>query len=725
IPAKAGIHNPKIETTTPSLFRRAFNWLISVPAPMAAEWEIELVPLTGWRAEDYQDSRGITDVHEADGILYLDMNLEGKHHNKSKGEIYFDFPVIKNLSEGKIVLKLRAPPGFVLNKKNGVEIYLKDINWNVQYDDRTIITQSGEWITIEYMPTTRDEDPQNLTDPGFDPSNLRRIGVKFAINSSTSDTFKGLVEVKDVQIVPVTKQIVTTKSVNVYRDKAKEVTSVSEQKFAEKSGASFYLWLYEKTIGVSGTGVSVYYDRILEKFKRMSVDVARVWLTIGSKNTSGIKYAADGMPIRFKDFEQAVEDLVNLIKIGKETETRLILVLHNYDLAEAHKDVLEDPEKAKKLIELDRQLLTAAKAKLGADWDKYVSAIEVMNEPDQSEASTGSVQGFVKAGNTVIRSLDKPVSMAAGELGKAGFLISMLEDGDIFQIHWYYDFHEKPTGKAMFSELRKNVGRFNLPDGVKVKVVVGEAQPNIGDRSIIREVMAATRESGAEEVWMWFDDKANPEYKIDFEDYKKAREEMSAGKEKKLAPAPAVKKTPAPTASHVPTPSVAPQKLKPLQMGKVPAKPVITPGKATGPPPVKKITPAPRVPLPTPAFTHVPVPDLTKITQDIGKIAETLFGKANVEKLKKNLPARYTTFLIELRRLGDRQSDVVGKLQKNLKETPDTQFGQNTARALRTALLLNDLNKALSEYIKDPNQTTETVFLSAMNPFRLHDITPV
>ncbi|MFH1310672.1 MAG: hypothetical protein ABIH85_08370, partial [Candidatus Omnitrophota bacterium] len=107
-------------------------------------------------------------------------------------------------------------------------------------------------------------------------------------------------------------------------------------------------------------------------------------------------------------------------------------------------------------------------------------------------------------------------------------------------------------------------------------------------------------------------------------------------------------------------------------------------------------------------------------TQDIGKIAETLFGKANVEKLKKNLPARYTTFLIELRRLGDRQSDVVGKLQKNLKETPDTQFGQNTARALRTALLLNDLNKALSEYIKDPNQTTETVFLSAMNPFRLH-----
>ena len=147
------------------------------------------------------------------------------------------------------------------------------------------------------------------------------------------------------------------------------------------------------------------------------------------------------------------------------------------------------------MIALDMGLLKRAMALLGED-SRYVEAIEVMNEPDNAPTAISNVQRFVEKGVDEIRkTTGKPVSLGMGKLDKAGYFIPLLKPGDIFQIHWFYNNMEMPQNLPQFSELKKNVGGLNLPEGVKV--IIGEAQPNIGRQSIVPGAVGAARESGS------------------------------------------------------------------------------------------------------------------------------------------------------------------------------------------------------------------------------------
>ncbi|MFH1846334.1 MAG: hypothetical protein ABH869_02120, partial [Candidatus Omnitrophota bacterium] len=321
-------------------------------------------------------------------------------------------------------------------------------------------------------------------------------------------------------IVPCTEIIPGAEWQDVYSEEPITVTPVDAVTFIGNSGAAFYLWQYERAIGTED-GITKNYSDIYDQFEDLNVDVARVLLVIGSKDTSGINYDENGMPIGFKDFDKAVEDLVNLIEIAEKTDTKLTLVLHNHDIVDTHKDVLEDPLKTVALIKLDRLLLEAVKAQVGTDW-QYVQDIEIMNEPDNAAVHTYYAQEFVKAGHRMIREhIGKPISLGIGNVVNIGNWLSsdMLQSGDTFQLHFYNN-----DLYTLLLDLKNNIGRFNIPEGVRF--VYGEVQANMGNNSIITDVFPATKESGVQGVYFWFDNRENPQYTFNPVDFQQSAKKM-------------------------------------------------------------------------------------------------------------------------------------------------------------------------------------------------------
>ena len=152
------------------------------------------VDLTGghWVSETYKDSCGIKEVGRKGSTLRLRADLKGRDPERSKGEAYVPVSLIrKNFSGKKVTMKIRVPMGFAGRGLHGVQIFAKDANWKVQYMQWREVERAGEWITLEYIPTAYDVDQQGYTQEGFDPANIKRIGIKFAINDSTTDIFKG------------------------------------------------------------------------------------------------------------------------------------------------------------------------------------------------------------------------------------------------------------------------------------------------------------------------------------------------------------------------------------------------------------------------------------------------------------------------------------------------------------------------------------------------------
>ncbi|MFH1846738.1 MAG: hypothetical protein ABH869_04200, partial [Candidatus Omnitrophota bacterium] len=262
----------KIQTITDRLANFAMgtlNWIMSVRSSSEAAFlELEeTIPLTGWEPEPWFDSQGVIDVFDENDMLKIEVDLEGQHDNKSKGEIYFDFIEIlgklKDLTNKKIILKIKVPLAFAWNQENGIEVFAKDENWNAQYSCRTKITQSGEWIQIEYTPvsyglaTVKEyKSKTEWTNEGFDPSKIRRIGIKFVIDEKSTDTVTtynqdksikdGYIEAKDIKIVPCTEIIPGAEWQDVYSEEPITVTPVDAVTFIGNSGAAFYLWQYER-----------------------------------------------------------------------------------------------------------------------------------------------------------------------------------------------------------------------------------------------------------------------------------------------------------------------------------------------------------------------------------------------------------------------------------------------------------------------------------------------
>lgn len=297
---------------------------------------------------------------------------------------------------------------------------------------------------------------------------------------------------------------------------------VSFKDFQHSSGASFYLPMYGQTIGTP-FGVSARYDAVLSQFEQRKTPLSRVWLTLGSdiKNSDGsyapanLHYAQDGMPLEWFDEDQAVEDILSLVDIAAQTQTKVILTLHSSDLYKRHADVLLDPQKRTRLIELDRQLLSLAFSKLSPQQKKWIAYVEMVNEPDHLARETDLVatQMFVAEGIDMLREVtEKPISIGPAKQYNLGYWLPFLKAGDQLQVHWYHTSEQKKDD-AYLSHLT-DIRALNIPENTTV--ILGEAQGNIGDTNIMDSVHKKAYECGYDGVLFWLDNHTSqPKYRFD------------------------------------------------------------------------------------------------------------------------------------------------------------------------------------------------------------------
>lgn len=94
------------------------------------------------------------------------------------------------------------PCGFVgeSERPNGIQIFVKDDQWRSQYSTWENATRCGIF-TIDFAPTVGGDDAA-FTDPGFDPTRVRIIGIKFGIGDGSEAAFRGEFEVLEVNVDP-------------------------------------------------------------------------------------------------------------------------------------------------------------------------------------------------------------------------------------------------------------------------------------------------------------------------------------------------------------------------------------------------------------------------------------------------------------------------------------------------------------------------------------------
>ena len=486
-----------------------------IPSGIIPEGEVNLFDdHFYWYQQQYGDSQGIIGVEKIDTLLSLTCDFKGLHPEKSQGEVAVVLNEPMDLSQGKkIIMKIKVPEEFVATGMNGVMIFAKDNNGLLQYERWRNVKHSDEWVEIEYMPTTVDIDGQGYTFEGFNPSNLTELGLKISISCASDNSFQGEIQLSDIRIIDTDEVVTAAVQVDRYSADPYFAEPVTGEEFFQNSGVSFYFAEFERSIGTDD-GISAHEIEIRELFESMNVQTARVWLSLGSGQDSGVLYSEDGTPIGFKNKELAVQDMVKLVRIAKDSGTRLVIMMHNSDLAEEHRDVLDDITKTEAMIELDRIFLNEVLAELGSD-SFWIEAIDPMNEPDNTNTFLSNTQRFVHRVIDMAREVTgKPINMGPCKRENTGYWSWMLEAGDYFQIHWYDESSEE-YGVKLYDVLKQNIGQMNLPEGVKV--IVGEGQPSIGSESIIPGVIDAARSAGMSGVYFWFDNKINPEFAVNLD----------------------------------------------------------------------------------------------------------------------------------------------------------------------------------------------------------------
>ena len=176
------------------------------------------IPLTeNWQIETWEDTQGLTNVKfdSANKHLILFANLEGKHKNLSKGEVFLDLRWISlycidtlrqenvnnfvNLSGKTLVVTLQIPKGFIGPKSapNGIQLFAKSgDDFDAAYSTWQNVEKSGN-ITFKFNLS---KGPYGFKKPNYDAKNIASIGVKVAINSSSYYKFSGNLYLKSVLI---------------------------------------------------------------------------------------------------------------------------------------------------------------------------------------------------------------------------------------------------------------------------------------------------------------------------------------------------------------------------------------------------------------------------------------------------------------------------------------------------------------------------------------------
>ena len=189
----------------------------STKSATAACWEPPsaaslLGPTMDWRAQDHKYNQGVRAVHyDTDQeCLTAECAMVGQHLNYAKGEMVLDLKYVYGLessvpvdmSNRTITMEIEIPPEFIgpAWAPNGVQVAVKDDKFRSQYGSWINCTRAGT-VVAELAPSLV-TPPWGYTDAGFNPSQIRVLLVKFAINDASQMRFTGQINVKKVTINP-------------------------------------------------------------------------------------------------------------------------------------------------------------------------------------------------------------------------------------------------------------------------------------------------------------------------------------------------------------------------------------------------------------------------------------------------------------------------------------------------------------------------------------------
>jgi len=183
------------------IFSLSSLWLWTRPPPDPSRYGFES-GIMGWTNETYTDSQGVIAIDQSSDrakfgrhSLKLTVDLEGGHANRSQGEAYVEISA-QNLNNKPITVWVYVPEGAVgeRSKPNGFQVFVKDTdkNWRAEYGTWWNITSAkvNAWQQVTLTPSTT-EPPDGSMEIGFDPTQIRAVGVRVAIGKGSTATYRG------------------------------------------------------------------------------------------------------------------------------------------------------------------------------------------------------------------------------------------------------------------------------------------------------------------------------------------------------------------------------------------------------------------------------------------------------------------------------------------------------------------------------------------------------
>ena len=165
----------------------------------------------GWVYQTWTDSQACTAVAQSStqakfgsNSLEMTMDLVGSdpEEHKAKGEAYVDMiddplegitaPVDLDGIEVSVWVYCPAGSSGDTSAPNGLQILFKDSNWANRYSTWVNLTSGDEdtWIKITDTPSTS-TPTEGFQDDDFDPTQIRRVGVKMGAGTGSTATYSG------------------------------------------------------------------------------------------------------------------------------------------------------------------------------------------------------------------------------------------------------------------------------------------------------------------------------------------------------------------------------------------------------------------------------------------------------------------------------------------------------------------------------------------------------
>jgi len=160
----------------------------------------------GWQKQAHPSSLGVSDISydsETD-LLTIDADIDGSVSSHKQGEIFLDLQYNAGNVSGPLSLKdqeisflIKLPEGALADGNPLiVQVFAKDNEWRSQYGTEVTITKDGSWYKVSLSPSETNP-PWGITDDGFDPDNVRLIGIRIKTPYDNASVYDGSILVQD------------------------------------------------------------------------------------------------------------------------------------------------------------------------------------------------------------------------------------------------------------------------------------------------------------------------------------------------------------------------------------------------------------------------------------------------------------------------------------------------------------------------------------------------